>query len=72
MRPLKDDPVWVLDRYHEAKDLLDDIYQLMYWHPAEWPRDLRQRVEDFHHETFLDGCTTLGSDCACNHGEQAR
>lgn len=60
-----DDPAWVLARYEEAREIIADIHALP---SALLPSDLREMVEDFWATTFLDRCTTLGPDCACNRG----
>ena len=57
-----DDPAWVRERYDEARELLSEIREL----PGRLPADLWQRVDDFYVVTFMDRCTTFGSDCACN------
>jgi hypothetical protein len=59
---LIDDREWVRERYIEARDLLAEVRELRAWLPAE----LWERVDDFHSTTFMDTCTTLGPDCACN------
>jgi hypothetical protein len=61
LKPSREQPAWVLEMYDEAKDIIDDVRSLV-----ELPDDLRRRLDDFHAETFLDSCTTLGPDCACN------
>lgn len=65
MRALIDDPAWVLERYREAKAILEDIGVTI-----NLPDDLRERVDDFSTETAMDGCTTFGSDCRCNFPER--
>lgn len=60
----KDDPAWVLERYEEAKEILDDLHT--FGHAYGLPDDLRESILDWHNATFLDGCTTCGPDCACN------
>lgn len=56
-----DDPAWVLDRYREARSLLDEIQT-----NVALPQDFCDEVQDFLDRTFFDTCTTLGNDCACN------
>jgi hypothetical protein len=64
LRPSIDDPTWVLSRYREAKELISDLLQ------GPLDDDLREQFRDWHYATYLDECTTLGPDCACNrrHG----
>lgn len=63
-RPAVEDAGWVLSRYREAKDIIDELGMLHAASPI--PEDLLQRLDDFRVETYLDTCTTLGHDCGCN------
>lgn len=59
---LIDNPEWVLERYIEARDILRDLLDDgLPLGDMEWP------IDDFVARTFMDVCTTLGPDCACNH-----
>lgn len=64
--PLREDPAWLLDTYLEAKDLLMEIRMDLQYGKATLGPDLAERVEEFHTDTFMDTCTTLGPDCGCN------
>jgi hypothetical protein len=63
-RPAVDDPTWVLERYREAKDIIDDLNA--YGNSYNLPDDLRETILEWHNAAYLDRCTTLGPDCGCN------
>jgi hypothetical protein len=69
---LLDDPAWVLARYAEAKDLLNDLREEFVIARQDVPAELRERLEEFHEVTYLDTCTTLGPDCGCNSPKDDR
>lgn len=56
-----DDPVWVLARYREAKEILTEMQAL-----AALPDDLSDAVDEWLSAVLMDDCTTCGTDCACN------
>lgn len=58
---LRDYPAWVLERYVEAKELLEEMQGLY-----ALPSDLSASVDDWLTSTMMDTCTTCGPDCACN------
>lgn len=66
---LIDDPIWVLAKYEEAKDLIEDIREDLSA-GLGLGADIRERVETFWLETFMDSCTTMGIDCGCNKERQ--
>lgn len=65
-RAAVDDPVWVLRMYEEAKEIVEDILTDLQSRKAVLGPDLRARLGDFHIDTFMDRCTTMGIDCGCN------
>jgi len=56
-----DEPGWVLDRYREAKEMIDEL--LTFPGPDE---DLRERFQRWCDVTTMDECTTMDRDCTCN------
>jgi hypothetical protein len=61
-----DDPKWVLARYEEAKELIEELRAAVQCGDVSLDAVLLELVEDFRAATFLDRCTTLGPDCGCN------
>lgn len=55
-----DDPAWVLARYREAKEIIDELQCF------SLPPDLNEMVAEWETATAFDACTTCGSDCGCN------
>ena len=70
-KPAVDDPAWVLEKYREAKELVEHLREAHRTGEIDLPTDLRLYVEDFWTETFMDECTTLGLDCGCNRSQAA-
>ncbi|CAA9323447.1 MAG: hypothetical protein AVDCRST_MAG68-2100 [uncultured Gemmatimonadetes bacterium] len=60
MPALVDDSSWVLERYREAKDIIDALGA------GVSLADVREDIEDFCMQTAMDTCTTLDRDCGCN------
>lgn len=65
-KPAVDDPAWVLDKYREAKELVNDLREAHQAGELRLPADLREDVEEFWAATFMDECTTFGLDCGCH------